>query len=474
MKKINNPKLYNYKINFYNIIIYMSQDYYQYQYIKYKNKYLELQKNQNGGKTNNNSNNKLDNKLDNKFDEITRFIYNSNKEQIQKELFNLMKYDKICVEIIGEGHFGRTYVPTINKTITYVVGKNKLELPIIIKESKQLHNNEAYDALDIIDNILYISGNNSMTMETLNLIYIRKLWKKTVNLPLIFSYGTCANSSLVDKIVSLKYGLDKPITIDLTGKIYNLRQLWFNHNDKKEIFTNNIATLKDLFIYIYYNKQANNTVILPNKEVCDISELYDYLSISYLATHQLLAENNIYPSDMHSSNIFIHWLNSNSYFGDTNIKNIKEIIYKVYNKYYKIKTFGFVIILGDVGTFNIKVKDDVIIMGQFFDIKNNHKLIKYQLESTYTNMDFIQWNIGLLTLIEFENTIAYKILKSFPYNTLPFNDYILYGADISYLDKLKSTVELLAFFDSKYGIKKYRASDKNILIDCKKYDIFGL
>ncbi len=32
---------------------------------------------------------------------------------------------------------------------------------------------------------------------------------------------------------------------------------------------------------------------------------------------------------MHVNNIFIHWFDDNSYFNDKNMKNIKEIIYKI-------------------------------------------------------------------------------------------------------------------------------------------------
>jgi hypothetical protein len=70
-----------------------------------------------------------------------------------------------------------------------------------------------------------------------------------------------------------------------------------------------------------------------------------YLCISFFATYHLLTENNIFPSDMHTANIFIHWLDDNSYYNTINIKNLKEIVYKIGKKYYKIKTFGFVLIL---------------------------------------------------------------------------------------------------------------------------------
>jgi hypothetical protein len=294
-----------------------------------------------------------------------------------------------------------------------------------------------------------------------------------VHLPLLLAYGTCSKSNMIDRIITLRHGLPEPIEIDMTGKIYNEQPLWHKpHKDPIEIVKNNIATLRELFTYIHYKKNKDGTVKLPNGEICNVPELYDYMCISYLATHELLTVNNIMPSDMHGGNIFIHWLNDNSHYGDKNIKNLKEIVYKVGKKYYKIKTFGFVIILGDVGTFVIPVKKDVIIVGQAWNIKENYKLVDMRLRPEFTNTNFIDWNKGLLTTCEFKETIACKIFDTEPYCSYPKDGWHLLGYDKSYLDKLKSTVELLSFFDEKYGLDKYNQNKDNILIEAKKYNIF--
>ena len=87
----------------------------------------------------------------------------------------------------------------------------------------------------------------------------------------------------------------------------------------------------DLYNFIYYSKNKDGSVILPNGIKCDnISELYDYICISYLATFHLLTENKIYPKDMIPSNIFIHWLNDTSYYNNQNIKDCKYIIYNAF------------------------------------------------------------------------------------------------------------------------------------------------
>jgi hypothetical protein len=445
---------------------------YEKKYLKYKTKYLDLLESQNnllsgGGKK---QSKKQDKKQD-KFDEILNFIKTSNKNKIQKELLNIIQDKTYCPEIIGEGHFGKAYVPEVNKTFPFKIGNNEIELPIIIKENKNIENVDARLDLEIINNMLYISGNDNITTEVLILMFVRKLWNKTVHLPLILGYGTCSKTNMVDRIITLKHGLPKPIEIDLTGKIYN--EIWGKpRKEPTEILKNSLATLRELFEYMYYKKNKNGSVELPNGITCKIAELFDYICISYLATHQLLTENNIVPSDMHAGNIFIHWLNDNSYYEDKNIKNLEEIIYKVGRKYYKIKTFGFVIILGDVGTFVTKIKKDVILVGQAWDIKENYKLIERRLLPEHTNTDFIFWNMKSMTPSEIKKTVANDILNSEPYCSYPMNSWYLLGWDISYLDKLKSTIELLSFFDEKYGINEYIEKDNNILITVKKYDIY--
>jgi hypothetical protein len=262
----------------------------------------------------------------------------------------------------------------------------------------------------------------------------------------------------------MKYGLNEEVIIDKTGKIFDEYAMWHKpHQEPTEIWKSTVATLVDLFSYIHYAKK-NNSVTFPNGIKCnDISELFDFISISYLATHHLLTENNIYPCDMHAGNVFIHWLDDNSYYDGKCIKNVEEIIYKVNNKYYKTKTFGFVMILGDTGTFMINAKKDVKIIGQIWDINKNYKLIDRRMQPEYSNADFMFRNYNFLTPSEFGKTVAYEILNSEPYCSYPLFDYGLLGKDLSYLDKLKSTYELFDFF-GKYRIDKYVKKQNNILI----------
>jgi len=421
---------------------------YKYKYEKYKQKYKQI------------TNNTKEMNMDIKFKEILDFLNNSDKNTIFKNLYSLIYDYKFCPVLLGEGHFGKVYTE-VNNTFPYKINNKMINLPIVIKESRM--NPDIKIGMDIINNILYISGYDNITLEMLILIFLRNLYNKTVHLPLIMAYGNCLYNEFVTRIITRKYGLKKQIEINLDNKIFNDEPLWIKpRNEKKTTFISSINTVKELFAYIHYTRKGEKC-ILPNNIECNVIELYDYLCISYLITHYLLTQNNIYPSDMSSNNIFIHWLNDDSYYDNVNIKNIEEIVYNINNKFYKIKTFGFVIIFGDTGNFKIKIKKDIILIGQIYNIVENYKLLDRVLKEEYTNTDFLLWNFDFLPFNIFKNTIAYNILNSEPYNDYPLKDYYLLGKDIKYLDSLKSTLELLNYYD-KYCVSKYIKNQNNILI----------
>jgi hypothetical protein len=168
---------------------------------------------------------------------------------------------------------------------------------------------------------------------------------------------------------------------------------------------------------------------------------------------------------MYDENIFIHWLNDTSYYNYENIKDCKNIIYKVKNKYYKIKTFGFVIILGDCGKFLVEAKKDVIITGFVGhvdkEMKNPHKMIMNR--ATNCNIDIILRCYDMLTSNELKNSIAYQIL----FNLKEYNSQILAPMwklwSIPITNNL-STLELLDFYYKKYGVDKYTKNKNTILI----------
>jgi hypothetical protein len=391
------------------------------------------------------------NDFDNKVKEIIKFISKSDKKTIKNKLHDILEYNKFCPVVLGKGSFGKAYIPE-SKNIEINIDNKKVYLPIVVKEAITSEYKDATKPdlnIDIFGKNLYIIGNfNGITSEAIILMHIKQLCTKTVHLPLILGYGTCLENNKINKIITTRLGLDKEIEVDLTGKVYG---------DKKKITHKSyITTLEDLYNFIYYSKNKDGSVILPNGIKCDnISELYDYICISYLATFHLLTENKIYPDDMHNGNIFIRWLNDTSYYNNENIKDCKNIIYKVNNKYYKIKTFGFVIVFGDTGSFLLEAKKNVFILG----FKNFDEEKEKMMRNAIKNNSAIIQDHDMIIPNEFIKSIAYKILNSEPYNLYP--KWNRWGENIT---KNLSTPELLDFYYKKYGVDKYTKNKNTIFI----------
>jgi len=207
--------------------------------------------------------------------------------------------------------------------------------------------------------------------------------------------------------------------------------------------------------------RISNKITLPNEITCNINELVDYIVISYLTVHHQLYKNNISLYDMHFGNIFIHWLNKNSYMGDKYIGDIEEIIYTVNKKNYKIKTFGFVIKIGDVGLSTLKINPTTILFGHVYDVRRNIDLIKILTKENYPyTLKFLMSFKSLLPYSIYKETILYNILSNYPYSELTeafnieptniINDYL-------------TPLQLLEKYD-KYTIKNKEKINKNTLI----------
>lgn len=414
-------------------------------YTKHKNAYFE----QYGGKALDNSNNN-----DNNFDEIVNFLKKSKKADIVNKFYGMINNATYCPVVLGQGFAGKAYLPEIDKYYPYKIGKKIIELPIVVKVENVANDRHVkYFGLDILDNTLYINGYGGLTTEAIILMFVRQLRNKTVHLPLLLAYSTCSNDKTIDRMYTLRYGLDKPVDINLDGKVFNEHELWHKReNPIDNVFRSTLATLHDLLAYMHYSEK-NGIVTLPNNVKCKTEELYDYLCISFFATHRLLTNNNIYPSDNHPGNMFIHWLSDTSYHNDRNIKNVKQIIYDVKGKKYKIETFGFVLIFGDTGTYNIDIQKNVVLIGQSPDIKNVYAKHRMVMNETHANVDFIYYSYNMLTPTQLQKTIAFKIMSMKPYCDFPLEYHHLLGTDVSFLKNKKTTVELLELFYEKYGIK---------------------
>ena len=433
---------------------------YKSKYIKYKTKYTLLQNELNsnliGGKLNKNDDNI----------NIIKFLKKAKISDIQKYLREYLFNNKYCVKILGEGAFGKVYVPTINEYQKVETNKTTIELPIVVKEIKKKdispdnqndsHKKEIFDLI-IINKKLYIYGNMSITPEVLILLFNNELWhqKKSPHLPLLIGYSSCGSDN-INILMTERHGLKENISQKINT--FDEGKLWHSKNNQKtNLFDSNLNTLKDLFYFVMINMK-NNYVVLPNKIKCNIIELFDYICISYLHTHNLYQKHNIYISDMHMKNIFIHWLSNESYLGDSKIGNIECINYKVGKKIYGIKTFGFIIKTGDLGTSIVKVRKDVIIVGQGFHIEKNIDTINYLMNTNYNVYWFIRRLGRVLPLSIVNQLVLNEIMNSHPYDKLESS---VGTVPYKYLDDFKSPIELLNYYH-KYETKNN--NKKNILV----------
>ena len=386
---------------------------------------------------------------------IVNFINRSNFQTIKYNLLNLIYNQRRCEEILGEGVMGIVYTPTISKFEEIYIKDEIISLPIAVKKAK----NSDDILIELIKKDLYIYSYKNLTIETIILAYVNELWynKISPNVPLMIDYSSCYNDkNYIDKIINEKYGLDSSIEILLTG----LDQSYLLHPYKYgSIFSSNLNTLSELLHYIIFSDN-DGKVKLPNNIVCDICELYDYITISFIHTYNLLIKHNIHVFDVHFNNIFIYWLSDKSYMGNQNIGDIETIIYKIKNKMYKIKTFGFLIKIGDFGASIVIPKKNIIILGQANNIRTNYKLVDELIKYNFGLTQFIT-NTRILPINYLKNIVLYQILTLHPYNLLT---HLMYNMSYSILDKLLSPGELLNYF-SMYEIKELKNNKTTLIVN---------
>ena len=372
---------------------------------------------------------------------IIEFINKNNIETIENELLNLLLNGDYCDSFINRGVNGRVYIQKIGETIEKKINNKIVKIPVVVKENLQ---SGVLETL-IIKNKLFLYSKFNLFSEILILLYINKLYEMNESLHLIYMFGYCADNENI-KIITEKNGLNNKIS--LYNKNYFVsNKLFFLENEESYL-----ETLFELLRYI--NRfSVNDDLIMPNKIKVSLVELIDNIVISYITTFKLLIENNIIPNDLHLNNIFIYWLNSNSYLNNKFIGNTKYICYKYKTKYIKIKTFGFVIKFGDVGDFIVKPKEDVFIFGSIW---NN----QFLSDVNYLN-DFFSYIINFHKFFYFlsqsisknvyEKTVLYKILCDYPYSHISLIDNS--NIDKNKINELPNFDKLLSYF-TKYFVNK--------------------
>jgi hypothetical protein len=235
----------------------------------------------------------------------------------------------------------------------------------------------------------------------------------------MIGYSCCNNKGkiAVDKIIIERQGLLDNIELHADG--FTEKNIWHPSKSNKDpnLFKSMIGTLGDLIKYVLI-KMKDGKVELPNSVICNVVKLFDYLAISYFHTYNLLHKNNIVISDMHPYNIFIHWLGKDSYLDDLYIGDIKSVNYK-YNKHIlKIKTYGLLLKVGDLGSSIVIPRPDLYILGQAVDLEKNIRLIDQMVKPNHGVYDFSYIYRNELPTIIYEKTVMSKFLSMHPYNKI--------------------------------------------------------
>lgn len=395
-------------------------------------------------------------------DKIVELLKRGSREDILDNLFTLLTFSDTCDTIMGDGFVGIAKVSAIGPTFTVRYKDKEVSYPVVVKEAHV----ESEMNVTVIDDKLYILCSRGLTIEAIILYFIRDLIRQNLspNLPLILAHGTCVNKMIVDKLVTQRHGLPEYVSVPISG-VYE-SPLWQNipgYDPINPVYSSKIATLDELSTYMYLKWMINkndsdndDTVELPNGISCDMIELYNYITISFIITADLLKKHNIYLLDMHPQNIFIHWLNDNSYLNDKFVGNTKYIFYKRGDKYYKIKTFGMFMKIGDVGACIVTPQDDTIVVGQANDIHKTHhiidKIIKYP---KYFDLPLMFSHI--MSYDTLRKTIAYKIITTHPYDKK-----FWFSQPQTILDDMPTPDDILKYFD-RYTVDKIDEKDSYLV-----------
>lgn len=377
------------------------------------------------------------------------FIKTSSMENIKKNFMNKLtnSSEDICDQTLGEGDFGKVRISKIGEFME----ENGIQFPIVIKQS----NPSLKSNIDIIDHnkktYVFLNG---LDLEVITLLYIKPLLHLNPHFPRMFSYGMCNGETYVNTIITEKCGLDHAVSYNTT-----------NDQNIHKTKTTRLETVASLIKYVMFHEK-NGLVTLPNNITCDVVKLLDFIQIQILFSLHQLIQHNIFVLDMQMQNVFVYWLNDKSYMGNKFIGNKTTIVYGIDSQQYiKIKTYGFIIKIGDVGVSIINPRKDLII-GSYIPSANMTDLDK--INSVNLNLQRskkpIQVDDILLFQIDipfkyYSQTVLHSVLTTFPYSDEGFSAPQQKKHWKNYL----TPVELLKKF-KKYFIDKLPVENSKTLI----------
>jgi len=289
---------------------------------------------------------------------VIDYLKKTKPKKIDIQTMNVIMYNNTyCDKILGEGVYGQVIEPGIND-------KN-----IAIKYIKNSKTSTIFN----IKNTYYICNGTNIEVILLQLLNDKsvisdKLVQK--HLPQLIGYANCTDEN-INKIITKRYGLDKEIKYK-TNYISDM-SLMNNAYIDENVYTT-LNTFAKLIAFLMSNVDLDTcNVILPNNKNANVIELLDGITISFLYTIDILITAGFYINDLHHNNIFIEWTNNTD----------EEIIYKIGNNKYKVKTYGINIIFGDVGTYGYKINNNLYIFGRLYDAYLTEETLKLYMNTNY-------------------------------------------------------------------------------------------
>ena len=303
----------------------------------------------------------------------------------------------------------------IKAIVTNINNNNELVDFNIVEQYGELTHKILYDNNKNFYNII----NNSITSNTVSFYYINtkndKLYIKNNNSNLII-------------VISIEHNIYTPFTLqnEIQYKIFEyFNKTYFKLQDNNFTF-----------------QSFNNITIINNNN----NNILKYLGFN---NNLELINNNL-----EYSNIFIKYVNSNSYISDTNINKIEDINIKENIKKKLLNGYDNIDILYDNNKFNILKSNFSINYTNYYEFLNLFKFVNLDIDCIYTS-DLINIDIyNPLYLQESQRNIYFRNNNTDIYIKLEvyYNDFYKLITFIN--NKLSLNDILLEYIDNYIIIKK--------------------
>lgn len=367
-------------------------------------------------------------------------IFTTSPKDIYKKFMEALDHNVAkCEVILGEGMFGSVSRPNYSAFALIDVKNKKVEIKTVLKKLK-LSNDMQFGHTIITKNAIdehiekivpsdmktfvknqkfpkeihvFFSDNHDPHCEYILLAFASKLWydKITPHVPFMVVPMSCGSSNSLNSFLLEANGLPVKIkTMYKTASLYLQNPALYNLSYCETLYK---------LIEFMTNTGDSNTCVLPNGELVNISTFIDHISISYLFTYQqLIHKIGMVLQDQHLNNIFMYWLDSNSYMGSTFIGKLKNIVYEIdTSTQFLINVPGVLLKIGDIGASILKPRDDVIVVGELFG--SNDAILKalYADKMPYY-MQFIDNMLHTVPFCILMQTCLFALYQDHPFNTL--------------------------------------------------------